>query len=157
METETKTQTCVCDDCKKEIPLDKAVLCEICNKEKDYEDDDDDKEEKEEKEVLTKPKEQMLYCKRCRSTCFICEMIGCNKCVDTVCCDCCVSMCDECRNNDVLCGCYGKCCICRTEINRGSEGWPCGECEKWYCHDCRRGENPCKECGPSDDEAEDDE
>jgi hypothetical protein len=69
-------------------------------------------------------------------------------------------MCKECRNCDVDCGCYGECFSCGTEVNRGSEGWPCGECEKWYCDDCRRGDNPCKECGPeqeSDDESEEEE
>jgi hypothetical protein len=43
-------------------------------------------------------------------------------------------------------------------VNRGSEGWPCGECEKWYCHGCRQGDNPCKECGPeSESESEEEE
>jgi hypothetical protein len=67
-------------------------------------------------------------------------------------------MCYECRNNEVDCGCYGECYSCGVDVNRGSEGWPCGECEKWYCHGCRQGDNPCKECGPeSESEEESDE
>ncbi len=109
-------------------------------------------------EVLTKPKEQMLYCKRCINTCFVCEMTGCSECVETVCCDCGVSMCNECRNGDELCGCYGNCSTCGRDVNRGSDGWPCGECEIWYCNDCcRSGENTCKECGPDESEEEEEE
>ena len=81
--------------------------------------------------------------------CDACEVRGCKECVEFVCCDCGYDMCQECRNNDEdNCGCYGNCYSCGTDVNRGSEGWPCGECEKWYCRCCRQGDNPCKECGP---------
>jgi len=56
-------------------------------------------------------------------------------------------MCQECRNGDVLCGCYGNCYWCDIDINRGSDGWPCEECDRWGCNDCRVG-NGCKECDP---------
>ena len=151
METETKAPTCVCEDCKKEIPIEKAVSCEICNREDDNVENDAVK-----CKYLQKSNEPVLYCKRCTDTCFICEMVGCSKCVNTVCCDCGVSMCDECRSCDNICRCYGKCYTCRRNINRGSEGWPCDECGKWYCRDCRRGENPCKECGPEEESEEED-
>ncbi len=64
-------------------------------------------------------------------------------------------MCYECRNNEVDCGCYGECYSCGVDVNRGSDGWPCNECEKWYCRGCRDCDNPCKECGPeSESESE---
>ena len=66
-------------------------------------------------------------------------------------------MCIECRDNEVDCGCYGHCYSCGDDIDRGGDGWPCGECKKWYCRYCRRGDNPCKECGPEPDEDEEDE
>jgi hypothetical protein len=60
-------------------------------------------------------------------------------------------MCYNCRNKEVDCGCYGKCYSCDVDINRGSEGWPCGECNKWYCQYCRKCDNYCKRCGPEED------
>ena len=87
--------------------------------------------------------------------CDACEVRGCKECVEFVCCDCGYDMCHECRNNDEdNCGCYGHCYSCGTDVNRGSEGWPCGECEKWYCHGCRQCDNPCKECGPEEETRE---
>jgi hypothetical protein len=161
---ETEAETCLCDNCNKKILVKKAISCEICNREDDDEDineeleEDEEEEEEDENAVLKKPKEQMLYCKRCIDMCFVCEMNGCSECVETVCCDCGVSMCDECRNSDELCGCYGNCSTCGRDVNRGSDGWPCGECEIWYCNDCcRSGENTCKECGPDESEEEDEE
>ena len=66
-------------------------------------------------------------------------------------------MCIECRNNDNIdCGCYGHCYSCGDDIDRGGDGWSCGECEKWYCRYCRKCDNPCKECGPEPDEEEPD-
>jgi hypothetical protein len=139
----------VCEDCKKEIPLETEFSCEICNRE------DEDEEDEVSNEEPPKSKELPVFCKRCTDTCENCEVRGCNKCVKSVCCDCSVSMCEDCRDdNDVLCGCSGNCYTCGTEVHRGSEGWPCGECEIWYCDDCRRGDNPCKECGPEADEEE---
>jgi hypothetical protein len=160
---ETEAETCLCDDCNKKILVKKAISCEICNREDDDEDineelEEDEEDEEDENAVLKKPKEQMLYCKRCIDMCFVCEMNGCSECVETVCCDCGVSMCDECRNSDELCGCYGNCSTCGRDVNRGSDGWPCGECEIWYCNDCcRSGENTCKECGPDESEEEEEE
>jgi hypothetical protein len=58
-------------------------------------------------------------------------------------------MCNDCRNNETLCGCYGKCFWCGQEVNRGSDGWPCWECDRWGCYDCRLGDNDCKECNPN--------
>ena len=139
--TETKT-TCDCEICKKTIPLDTSIACQFCNSE-----DDTDC-------VFTlglPPKEQHLFCKRCTHTCFKCEEIGCDKCVDVVCCDCAVTMCTKCRNGDNLCGCYGACYHCDVYLDRGKNGWPCNECEKWYCHDCSLTNNSCKECGPDSD------
>ena len=169
--TETKT-TCDCEICKKTIPLEKAIQCEFCNKEDDTACDDtncddtacddtncDDTACDDTLGLPTKEKEPHLFCKKCTSTCFSCEEIGCDKCVDVVCCDCGVTMCSECRNRDKLCGCYGKCYCCDIDLDRGSSGWPCNECEKWYCHDCGLTYNSCKECGPesdSDDEDEED-
>lgn len=138
-----KATTFFCGDCKKENPVENAVLCEICNRE----DSDSDSDSK--KKLII---QQIFYCKRCTHKCFVCKATGCDKCVDTVCCDCGVSMCDECRSGDNLCGCYGKCYLCRRDINRGSEGWPCYDCKKWYCGDCRYNDNPCKECGPDEEE-----
>ena len=134
--TETKN-TCDCEICKKTIPLDTSIACQFCNSETDC--------------VFTlglPTKEPHLFCKRCTGTCFKCEEIGCDKCVDVVCCDCAVTMCNKCRNGDNLCGCYGACYHCDTDLNRGRNGWPCNECEKWYCHYCGLNNNSCKECGP---------
>ena len=66
-------------------------------------------------------------------------------------------MCSECRNGDNLCGCYGKCYRCDTYLDRGKNGWPCNECEKWYCHDCGLTNNSCKECGPDEESEEESE
>lgn len=129
--TETKTM-CACEICKKTISLASAIVCEFCNTESESESESD--------------KDKHLFCKRCTSTCFTCEEIGCDKCIDVVCCDCGVTMCSECRNRDKLCGCYGKCYRCDTYLDRGKNGWPCNECEKWYCHDCGPTSNCCKEC-----------
>ena len=146
---ETKT-ICACEICKKEITLDAAIQCEFCNT-----DTASDKESDKDTNTDTEEKEPHLFCKRCTGTCFACEEIGCDKCVDVVCCDCAVTMCSECRNGDKLCGCYGKCYRCDTYLDRGKNGWPCNECEKWYCHDCGLTNNSCKECGPEEESEED--
>ena len=57
-------------------------------------------------------------------------------------------MCERCRDSGILCGCYGKCYTCGKDVNRGSEGWPCSDCEKWYCDNCRYCNNSCIECNP---------
>ena len=142
-----------CEGCKKEILLSAAIPCEWCYRELEkglgftlgYRPDD---------------KEEPLFCKKCTLKCDACNIRGCKECVEFVCCDCDYNMCKECRNSDVDCGCYGECYSCGRDVNRGSEGWPCGECEKWYCNNCRRDDNSCKECGPeqeSDDESEEEE
>lgn len=95
-----------------------------------------------------------VKCKNCKEVktekgsikCYGCKTSGCNECIETVCCDCCESMCKYCRgNDDILCGCYGNCSSCGTAVNRGSNGWPCHKCKKWYCEECRK-ISKCKEC-----------
>jgi hypothetical protein len=98
-----------------------------------------------------------LFCKKCTLKCDACAVRGCKECVEFVCCDCGYDMCYECRNNEVDCGCYGHCYSCGVDVNRGSDGWPCGECDKWYCGGCRDCDNPCKECGPESDSEEEEE
>lgn len=150
--------SCNCHKCKKEIQVADAIACRFCNNyDSDYDDlcySDDDKS-------ASKSEITLYFCKRCTYKCYSCDIIGCKNCIDTVCCDCCVSMCEKCRNNgDSLCGCYGKCYTCGRDVNRGSEGWPCYECKKWYCGDCRYfDENTCSDCNPneSDNESDNDE
>jgi hypothetical protein len=152
---EVKT-TFKCKSCETVHPLEKSIRCEFCNI-----NDESEAEEasvNDESETVASLEEasvdswdgkiKHLFCKKCTRKCDACEERGCKECVEFVCCDCGYNMCYECRNNEVDCGCYGKCYSCRVDVNRGSEGWPCGECEKWYCGDCRRCDNPCKECGP---------
>ena len=82
-------------------------------------------------------------------TCHSCNVIGCEDCIRTVCCDCGVRMCRRCKNDhNVLCGCYGSCLGCGTDVNRGENGWPCYVCDKWLCFNCQiKDDNDCKECG----------
>ena len=148
---EVKT-TFNCESCETVHPLEKAIRCEFCNI------DEDDSSESDAEAVSVDSwdgKIKHLFCKKCTLKCDACEVRGCKECVTFACCDCGYNMCNECRNNEVDCGCYGECYSCGVDINRGSEGWPCGECEKWYCHGCRQGDNPCKECGPESDSEED--
>ena len=164
--------TTECDNCKKSFPPEKIFECEFCNKIDDSDEDSDEEEIKEPTQMLCewrsgsilvsfsghldeeeiKEPTQML-CEWCSRECFICESRGCKECVNTVCCDCSVSMCKECRNGDDLCGCYGKCYWCNRDVDRGSDGWPCDECNRWGCHDCRLG-NGCKDCDPNYDSEE---
>jgi hypothetical protein len=159
-ESEKVKTTFNCESCKTVHPLDKAIRCELCNREDDEEEEDED--DASANEIVERDswdgKIKHLFCKKCTLKCHACEERGCNECVEFACCDCGYNMCYECRNNEVDCGCYGECYSCGVDVNRGSEGWPCGECEKWYCHGCRQGDNPCKECGPeSESEEESDE
>ena len=79
--------------------------------------------------------------------CYSCNASGCDKCVQTVCCDCSEIMCRSCTGGDNLCGCYGNCSSCGTSVNRGSNGWPCTRCKKWYCSsNCRDASSKCKLC-----------
>ena len=155
-----------CESCKTTHPLEKAIRCELCNindesaseseeGESEEDEDEDGSLEAEEKSLDSwDGKIKHLFCKKCTLKCDACEERGCRECVEFVCCDCGYNMCYECRNNEVDCGCYGECYSCGVDINRGSEGWPCGECEKWYCRGCIRGDNPCKECGPESESEE---
>jgi hypothetical protein len=153
-----------CESCKTNHPLEKAIRCELCNindEESDDEESDDEEadDNKSANEIVERDswdgKIKHLFCKKCTLKCDACEERGCKECVEfAACCDCGYNMCYECRNNEVDCGCYGECYSCGVDVNRGSEGWPCGECEKWYCHGCRECDNPCKECGPESEEDE---
>ena len=183
LETETVKEvktTFICKSCKTIHPLEKAIRCKLCNINDDDTSESDtneadtneaDTNEADTNEADTSEVDEVsldswdgkikhLFCKKCTLKCHACEDRGCRDCVEfAVCCDCSYNMCYECINNEIDCGCYGHCYICRVDVNRGSDGWPCGECEKWYCGDCRRCDNPCNECNPpdSDDEESDDE
>lgn len=128
-----------CKSCEKEITLETAIPCDLCDRKDDNDGWDEDK---------ISP----LFCKKCTDVCDTCEVRGCNKCVTYACCDCSYDMCYKCRNDEIYCGCYGNCYNCGKDVDRGGDGWPCGECEKWYCGICRICDNPCKECGPEIDE-----
>lgn len=79
--------------------------------------------------------------------CYSCNISGCVKCIQSVCCDCSESMCRSCNGGDNLCGCYGNCSSCGTNVDRGSNGWPCRGCKKWYCSsNCRNVSSKCKLC-----------
>ena len=156
-----------CESCKTVHPLEKSIRCELCNREDDASEADDasaneieaDDASEDANEIVERDswdgKIKHLFCKKCTRKCDACEERGCKECVTFACCDCDYNMCYECRNNEVDCGCYGECYSCGVDIDRGSDGWPCGECEKWYCRGCRDCDNPCKECGPeSESESE---
>jgi hypothetical protein len=152
-----------CESCKTVLPLEKAIRCELCN----INDASEDEEDPSANEIVADDdasvdtwdgKIKHLFCKKCTRKCDACEERGCKECVEFACCDCDYNMCYQCRNNEVDCGCYGECYSCGVDVDRGSDGWPCGECEKWYCRGCRDCDNPCKECGPeSESESEEEE
>lgn len=129
-----------CKTCQKHTI---AIQCKWCDN-LGSDDDDDDEEPS-----IENPS---MYCISCTCECWNCNIRGCHKCVDVVCCDCCVSMCKDCAYTDIQCGCYGKCCVCEGDVDRGSDGWPCYDCKKWYCGNCRYVNNSCKECNPPDDD-----
>lgn len=127
---------CVCESCKTDISisLETAIPCDLCSNGWDNED-----------ELLP------LFCKECTLTCNTCELIGCKKCVEEkVCWECDYNMCNNCIYTDnIMCGCFGECYSCGKDVDRGSDGWPCLGCYKWYCCNCRECENnSCKDCGP---------
>ena len=67
--------------------------------------------------------------------------------METVCSDCSATLCSKCEiDDDVLCGCYGKCDSCECDVNRGSDGWPCMDCREWLCNDCKNS-SECDRCG----------
>jgi len=87
--------------------------------------------------------------------CYHCHASVCDNCiVKDVCCDCEVFLCKICyesKSGESICGCYGSCNSCGADVDRGSDGWPCYECKKWYCKECKRMPqfnkwNKCKEC-----------
>ena len=64
----------------------------------------------------------------------MCKTLGCKICIKLACCDCGVNMCHRYRNDgEPNCGCYGECYECYSSVNRGENGWPCYEYEKWLC------------------------
>lgn len=157
----TLEKTCDCKSCKKTVKMANIIICKMCDKDYDSDDYDEDEDEDDEDGESVKdvaPPAEHLFCKKCTRRCFVCEIRGCMDCVSTVCCDCSERMCRKCRNGDELCGCYGNCSSCGTDVNRGSDGWPCGECDKWLCSGCCRcSDNKCPECGPGEESEEDDE
>ena len=158
-----ESQTCKCKGCEKEIANAKqAIHCRWCD---GWEEDDDETSFGSDCCEATKGSDSdqstsnatSFYCRKCTRRCWHCETRGCIECVDVVCCDCCVRMCMDCANSDILCGCYGECHCCGRDINRGANGWPCNDCDKWYCDGCRYGDNDCQECNPHDDEESEEE
>ena len=136
-----------CKSCQTKFDANKkAIHCRWCDK---WEKDEDcDYDAYEDVDPIT------FYCRPCTRKCWYCELRGCEDCVKIVCCDCSVRMCTECANSDVLCGCYGKCYSCGCDVDRGSDGWPCGECDKWFCGDCRYCDNECQECNPREESSD---
>lgn len=79
--------------------------------------------------------------------CFGCKKSGCEECLNMVCCDCGVYLCEVCKDNDdIWCGCYGNCTSCGDDVDRGGDGWPCSQCKQWLCEKCR-GSKKCMYCG----------
>ena len=90
--------------------------------------------------------------------CFNCNVY--DKEMETVCSDCSATLCIKCEiDDDVLCGCYGKCDSCGCDVNRGSDGWPCMDCREWLCNGCKNS-SECDRCGRggngTDDDTDDD-
>ncbi len=84
----------------------------------------------------------MPYCFKCNAY---------DKDLKTVCSDCSATLCSKCEiDDDVLCGCYGKCDECGCDVNRGSDGWRCMDCRKWLCDDCKDS-SECARCGRGGD------
>ena len=73
---------------------------------------------------------------------------------ETVCSDCCVVMCDACKeDDDILCNCYGWCDSCNCSVTRGSDGRRCMDCCDWLCNDCKM-KSECSRCGNGYEEEE---
>jgi len=86
--------------------------------------------------------------------CFNCNVY--DKDMETVCSDCSVALCSKCEtDDDVLCGCYGKCDACNCDVNRGSDGWSCMDCREWLCNDCKNS-SECRRCGRGGGRSSDD-
>ena len=90
--------------------------------------------------------------------CYNCDVF--DEDMEVVCGDCSATLCNKCENDDeVLCKCYGTCDSCECEVNRGSDGRRCMDCQEWLCYDCKR-TSECSTCGfgkSSEDEDEEDE
>ena len=138
-----------CHNCNTILTLDNSILCNFCNKCECRNDENYIYESDYECECITENdnENKIIYCKKCTNKCHACNIRGCKKCVTFACCDCGYDMCERCRDSEILCGCYGTCYTCGKDVNRGSHGWPCGDCEKWYCGNCLYN-NPCIECNP---------
>lgn len=77
--------------------------------------------------------------------CFNCDLY--DEKMEPVCSDCSATLCSKCEiDDDVLCGCYGKCDECGCDVNRGSDGWRCMDCREWLCNDCKNS-SECARCG----------
>lgn len=92
--------------------------------------------------------------------CHYCRVTVCDNCITkNACSDCGVKLCKNCyqtKNGESICGCYGSCNSCGADVNRGSDGWPCYKCKKWYCNECKcmpqfNQWNKCKECNVEND------
>ena len=107
----------------------------------------DPSHEKSKDDIVITPETHLLTEK-----CYGCFNEKCCNCMQTFCAECEVRTCKKCYNNtDILCGCYGKCYDCNTDVTRGSKGWPCIKCEKWcfvifYCSKCSATAHNCIEC-----------
>ena len=98
---------------------------------------------------------QQVKTEKIKYNCYSCNVSGCYNCIETVCCDCGEMMCRRCHGNgESRCGCYGDCSTCGTGVDRGSDGWPCSKCKKWYCSVCKHN-SKCKACKLDDDDGED--
>lgn len=90
--------------------------------------------------------------------CYNCDVF--DEDMEVVCGDCSATLCNKCENDDeVLCKCYGTCDSCECEVNRGSDGWRCMDCQEWLCYDCKR-TSECSTCGigkSSEDEEDEEE
>ena len=131
--------TTICNNCKKIFPLnDKVFVCVFCNA----------KYEKNKDDIIDTSKTPI--CNECTDKCYGCCNIGCYNCMKIFCIDCNVRTCKKCYdNNGILCGCYGECYTCGKHVSRGSNGWPCIECEKWSyvifnCRICKKCDINCK-------------
>ncbi len=144
--------TFTCNNCQKEFNILSATECKFCTNELSDNKDNSD-------EQNCKTIEQMLYCYRCSNSCYVCSLKGCNDCIKCVCCDCSESMCPGCAySGEPNCGCYGKCSRCNTDVDRGTNGWPCSDCSQWLCSRCQVNNNNCSSCGTyeSDNESDND-
>ncbi len=143
------SKTTYCNKCKKELlSIEHAIECQFCIER--LIDENEEKSDGENCPVI----QPMLYCYCCSTTCYDCNEKGCIKCIESACSDCCESMCSNCIFwGESNCGCYGKCTICNTAVDRGTNGWPCNDCRQWLCSRCET-RNNCRSCGSYDSDNE---